>query len=129
MSELSATLSKVEIEQIAGQDDFKIAPFREDGKTFGTLTWIWSVEVDGKLYVRAYNGRNSRWYKSAMTQKAGRITGAGLEKKVRFEATTDEVLNAKIDDAYRKKYSSSPYLGSMISEIAKSATVNIFTTD
>ena len=64
-----------------------------------------------------------------MTQKAGRITGAGLEKKVRFEATTDEVLNAKIDDAYRKKYSSSPYLGSMISEIAKSATVNIFTTD
>jgi hypothetical protein len=25
--------------------------------TYGTPTWIWSVAVDGALYVRAYNGR------------------------------------------------------------------------
>lgn len=37
-------------------DDLHISPFREDGKTYGTPTWIWSVVVDGGLYVRAYNG-------------------------------------------------------------------------
>lgn len=64
-----------------------------------------------------------------MANKAGRITGAGLEKKVRFEVVTDEALNSKIDDAYRDKYSSSSYLGSMISARAKSATVEVMSFD
>ena len=51
-----------ELDRIAAADDLHIAPFREDGSTPGTPTWIWSVVVDGALYVRAYNGVNSRWY-------------------------------------------------------------------
>lgn len=125
MSDSIETLSAEEIQQIAANDDFKIAPFHADGETTGTLTWIWSVSVDDKLYVRAYNGTKSRWYKSAMAQHAGKITGAGLEKKVHFEAVVDPALNEKIDEAYRRKYSSSPYLGSMISDRAKAATVNV----
>lgn len=125
MNSISDSLTKEEIAEIAQKDDFHIAPFRADGETYGTLTWIWSVAVDGKLYVRAYNGTNSRWYKSAMSQKAGKITGAGLEKKVQFEAVKDEALNEKIDEAYRQKYSDSSYLGSMISARAKAATVEV----
>ena len=121
---LSRTLSKEEIRQIAAKDDFHIAPFREDGKTFGTLTWIWSVAVDSRLYVRAYNGTSSRWYQAAMSQKSGKITAAGLEKKVRFEPVSGE-LNDKIDHAYREKYGGSPYLASMISDRAKAATVEV----
>jgi hypothetical protein len=49
-----------ELDLIAASDDLHVAPFRSDGKTYGTLTWIWSVVVDGDLYVRAYNGTNSR---------------------------------------------------------------------
>ena len=67
--------SKDELHRIAEVDDLHVAPFREDSMTFGTPTWIWSVVVDGNLYVRAYNGRNSRWYQAASRQKAGRITG------------------------------------------------------
>ena len=92
--------------------------------TFGTPTWIWSVVVDGNLYVRAYNGRNSRWYQAASRQKAGRITVAGMTKDVAFEPI-DEPINDAIDDAYRAKYRSSPYLGSMISTRARGATVRI----
>ncbi len=33
--------------------------------------WIWSVVVDGDLYVRAYKGQRSRWYRSAIEQGAG----------------------------------------------------------
>src|SRR6516164_1850920 len=34
----------------------------------GTPTWIWSVAVDDALYVRGYNGQNSRWYQAAVRQ-------------------------------------------------------------
>jgi hypothetical protein len=62
--------SKDELRKIADADDLHISPFREDGVTYGTPTWIWSVVVGDALYVRAYYGRNSRWYQ--VRQKAGR---------------------------------------------------------
>lgn len=40
-----ATWSKDELRKIAEADDLHISPFREDGVTYGTLTWIWSVAV------------------------------------------------------------------------------------
>ena len=57
-----STWSRDMTRSIVQADDLRVAPFREDGKTCGTPTWIWSVEVDGVLYVRAYNGQRSRWY-------------------------------------------------------------------
>ena len=36
-------------EELVGE---ALAPFREDGVTYGTPTWIWSVAVDNALYVR-----------------------------------------------------------------------------
>lgn len=113
-----------ELNRIAASDDLQISPFRDDGVTYGTPTWIWSVVVDGNLYVRAYNGRDSRWYKSAMRQKAGRIQVAGMSKDVNFEPV-DSASNDAIDAAYRSKYASSRYLAPMISERARNATVRI----
>jgi hypothetical protein len=113
-----------ELRAIARADDLHVAPFREDGKTYGTPTWIWSVAVDGELYVRAYNGRSSRWHQAALRQKAGRITAAGMMKDVVFEAV-EGPINDRIDAAYRLKYSESPYLAPMLGERARSATVNI----
>ena len=46
------TWAKDELNKIAETDDLHISPLREDGKTYGTPTWIWSVVVDGALYVR-----------------------------------------------------------------------------
>jgi Uncharacterized protein conserved in bacteria (DUF2255) len=45
-----ATSSKEELRKIAEADDLHIAPFRDDGVTYGTPTWIWSVAVDDALY-------------------------------------------------------------------------------
>ena len=115
---------KDELRTIAEADDLHISPFREDGEAYGTPTWIWSVAVDDALYVRAYNGRNSRWYQAAVRQKAGRITAAGMTKEVTFEPV-DGPINELIDDAYRAKYHASPYLSSMISARARSATVKV----
>lgn len=124
MNEEFSQLTIEEIALIAQKDDFHIAPFREDGVTTGTPTWIWSVTVDNQLFVRAYSGKSSRWYHAAVKQKAGKIEAAGMVKTVRFEAVTGDI-NEKIDEAYRMKYSSSSYLNSMISERAKAATVRV----
>jgi hypothetical protein len=115
---------KEELKMIADTDDLHISPFREDGMTYGTPTWIWSVVVDNSLYVRAYNGTASRWYKAAIEQKRGRITAAGITKDVTFEPVEDSI-NDRIDHAYRAKYKTSPYLPPMIGKRSRSATVKI----
>lgn len=116
--------STEELNNIDKADDLKISPFRDDGITYGTPTWIWAVVVEGELYVRAYHGINGRWYQSAIKQKAGRIHAAGIVRDVTF-SKADEHLNDLIDEAYRTKYKSSPYLSSMISNSAKAATIKI----
>jgi hypothetical protein len=116
--------SKEELREIAETDDLHISPFREDGVTYGTPTWIWSVVVDDNLYVRAYNGTNSSWYQAATKQETGRVAAGGLTKDVDFEAVGRQI-DDRIDDAYRAKYQSSPYLKPMISSRARSATVRI----
>src|SRR2546421_7098080 len=118
------TWSKDELSKIAEADDLHISPFREDGVTYGTPTWIWSVAVNDALYVRAYNGQNSRWYRAAVRKKAGRITAAGMTKDVTFEPV-DGPINDRVDDAYRAKYHGSPYLSPMIVARARSATVKL----
>jgi hypothetical protein len=115
---------KDELRKIAETDDLHISPFREDGKTYGTPTWIWSVVVDDALYVRAYNGKNSSWYKAALHQRAGRIVAAGITKEVNFEPVEGKI-NERIDEAYRAKYKTSPYLKPMIGARARTATVKI----
>jgi hypothetical protein len=113
-----------ELRKIAEADDLHISPFRDDGKTCGTPTWIWSVAVDGELYVRGYNGQNSRWYQAAVRQKAGRIIAAGMTKEVTFEPV-EGPINDRIDDAYRAKYQDNPYLSPMIAARARAATVKV----
>jgi hypothetical protein len=116
--------TKEEVRKLAETDDLHISPFREDGKTYGTPTWIWSVVVDDALYVRAYNGQSSRWYQAAIQQKGGRIAAAGMTKDVTFEPV-EGAANGRIDDAYRAKYKNSPYLSPMIGNRARSATVKV----
>ena len=115
---------KDELGKIAEADDLRIAPLREDGATYGTPTWIWSVAADGDLYVRAYNGKDSRWHKAAMRQKAGRITAAGMTKLVRFDPVEGQI-NDRIDEAYRASTARAPISKPMIGARARAATVRI----
>lgn len=119
-----STWPKNELRKIAEADDLHISPFREDGKTYGTPTWIWSVAVDDALYVRGYNGQKSSWYQAAVRQKSGRITAAGMTREVTFQPADGEI-NDRVDQAYRAKYKGSPYLAPMISAQARAATVKI----
>jgi hypothetical protein len=118
------TWTKEDLDRIRKSDDLHVAPFREDGVTHGTATWIWSVVVGDDLFVRAYNGQDSRWYQAALRQKAGRIVAAGITAEVSFEPVSGSI-NDQIDAAYRSKYADSPYLASMIGNRARAATMKI----
>ena len=119
------TWSKDELQQIATNDDLHISPFREDGVTYGTPTWIWSVAVGEQLFVRAYNGQNSRWYQAAIRQKAGRITAAGMTK--RSGLRTGEWCNATIASMMltARSTKAAAYLSSMIGARARAATLRV----
>jgi hypothetical protein len=82
------------------------------------------VVVDGALYVRGYNGQDSRWYQAAVRQKAGRIIAADMTKEVTFELA-EGPINDRIDEAYRAKDGGSPYLSPMIGARARSATLKV----
>jgi hypothetical protein len=71
-----STSPKGELNKIAQTDDLYISLLHEAGKTYDTPTWIWSVVVDGELYVCAYNRQKSRWYQAASRQKAARRSKA-----------------------------------------------------
>jgi hypothetical protein len=118
------TWSENDLSKIAEADDLHVSPFRDDGKSYGTPTWIWSVAVDGALYVRGYHGQKSRWYQAAVRQKAGRIIAAGMTKDVSFEPV-DGPINDRIDGAYREKYRDSQYLDPMIGARARAATIKV----
>lgn len=113
-----------QLERIRSTDDFHIAPYREDGETPGTPTWIWSVVVDGDVFVRAYNGTHSRWHRAALRQKRGRISAGGIDTEATF-TPVDGAINNRIDAAYSNKYADSPYLSPMISPRTRAATVRV----
>jgi len=115
-----------ELARIAPADDLHVAPFREDGVTYGTPTWVWCVVVGEAVYARAYHGTHSTWYQAAVRERAGRVHVAGMVREVVFEpVAADDPLQEAIDAAYREKYRGSPYLAPMIGPRARAATVRI----
>jgi len=118
------TWARETLTAIDAADDLRISPLRADGTTYGTPTWIWCVVVDEELYVRGYNGTASRWYTAAMTRPDGRIHAVGQSFDVTFDPAAPEIAEA-IDDAYRAKYATSPYLAPMISQRSRAAGVRI----
>ena len=120
--------SEDELRKIAEADGLHVAPLRADGATYAKPTWIWSVAVDDALYVRGYYGPGTRWYQTAVRQKAGRITVLGVTKDVAFELV-EGPLNDRVDNAYRAKYRDSPYLSPMIGAGARSATLRVMPRD
>ncbi|WP_420864635.1 DUF2255 family protein [Levilactobacillus spicheri] len=114
-----------ELTAFAQANDLQVSPFYSDGKTYGTPTWIWSVVVEQSLYIRAWNGCQSRWYRSAIRQGAGRIFLAGDNHEVCFEPVRGRLKNRAIDQAYRVKYATSPYLRTMLQAGPRRSTLSV----
>lgn len=117
--------STPQLEVFSAADDFHVSPFYADGQTFGTPTWIWSVVVADRLFIRAWNGPASRWYRSAVQQGAGKFSLNGADHLATFKKLTDAVVNDLVDQGYQQKYQGSPYLSPMLQQGPKSTTIEV----
>src|SRR5438874_7514218 len=113
--------------RIGAADELQLASFKEDGTLRKTIT-IGVVRVGDDLYVRAYRGRETAWFRHIQRRHEGRISAGGVTKDVTFvDASSDEALNNKIDAAYQSKYQrySATYVDPMIAPQARATTLKL----
>ena len=115
-----------ELNKIAGAEELQIASVRGDGTLRKPVT-IWVVRVSDDLYVRAYKGRGSSWFRGIQDRHEGHIRAGGVDKDVTFVEETDPDINDQIDAAYRAKYQryGSGYITSMVSQEVRAATIKL----
>ncbi len=115
-----------ELDKIAEAEELELASVGRDGTLRNPVT-IWVVRVGDGLYVRAWRGRNSPWFRGAVGRHAGRIEAGGVEKDVTLVEETDPELNDRIDQAYRNKYGGyeAQYVDPMVGPGARAATLKL----
>lgn len=116
-----------DLERIGAADELQLATFKKDG-TLRKPVVIWVVRVGDELYVRAYRGRETAWFRHTQRRPEGRIVAGGVTKDVTFvDVSDDEALNNKIDAAYQSKYQrySATYVDPMIAPQARATTLKL----
>jgi hypothetical protein len=112
------------IERHADQDQRKVHTFVP---VFGIGPF---VRVGDDIYVRAYKGRTSPWFRGIQTRHEGHIRAGGVEKDVTFVEETNADINDKIDSAYLRKYCRYPtHVAPMVTADARAATIKLVPGD
>lgn len=65
---------------------------------------IWSVVVEGRVFVRSWSLKPQGWYRTFLEEPCGAVQVAGREMAVRAARTTSERLRDAVDRAYLEKY-------------------------
>lgn len=111
--------------RIDAAEELTIAPARRDGDGHRTPVTIWHVVVDGQLYVRAYMGDASRWFRAARARGVGRISAGGVTVDATFDPDIDHGADGAIDAAYQRKYAHSPYVEPMVTPVARAHVLRV----
>ena len=113
---------------IVSADAVHVAPTRPPGGPRGgvpgTPTWIWSVLVDGEVFVRPYRGEASSWYASAVETGRGVVVSGEETIEVVLTPADETVLDA-VDRAYSDTYAGSPYLPPMLEPGPRACTMRV----
>lgn len=117
------------IEQVATNDEIRLAVDKPDGSA-GKPVIMWSVDVDGEVYVRAVYGDASPWYRRALVTEAGELMVGSLQARVAIRHIGHENA-AAIDAAYLTKYASYArnIVDSTVSDVARAATLRLNPAD
>ena len=114
-----------ELNKIGKADELRIASLRRDS-TLRNPVIIWVVRVGDDVYVRAYKGRTSPWFRGVQTRHQGHISAGGVEKEVDFVEETNADIHERIDSAYLTKYRRYPtYVAPMVTAEARAATIKL----
>jgi hypothetical protein len=121
------TWTNDELNTIGAAEELRIASLRSDGTLRNTVI-IWVVRIGDDLYVRAYKGRTSPWFRGTRDRHEGHIRAGGVDKDVTFvDVDTETAVNDEIDAAYRTKYRryEASIIDSMMVPEARAATLKL----
>jgi len=114
-----------QLDALGGADEIHLKSRRADGSLRPAVI-IWVVTVGDEVFVRSGGGRENGWFRRALVQHRGRISGGGIEVDVVFDEP-DDLPAAKIDAAYRLKYSryGAQYVDPVVAPDAAAATFRL----
>ena len=120
------TWTNDELNKIAKAEELEIQSLRQNDMLRNPVT-IWVVRVGDGIYVRAYKGRTSPWFRGVRTRHEGHIQAGGVDKDVAFLEESDPALNDQIDAAYRTKYRryAASIVNSVVTSEARAATIKL----
>jgi hypothetical protein len=121
-----STWTSDELDAIGGADELRVTVPRADGTPRNPVT-IWVVRVGDDLYIRAYKGTGSPWYRGTQATHTGHIQSGGVDKDVSFADEGDPAVGDAVDAAYRDKYRSygASYVDPMLAATARAATLKL----
>ena len=76
-------------------------------------TTIWSVVVDGDIYIGSYGQEKKRWEQNVLQDPDATLSISGKLYKVVVIPVTDTTLTASLDLAYNNKYDMAEVFGSV----------------
>lgn len=74
------------------------------GKDRTTFLNIWMVNVDGRIFARSWGKSTRSWFTTLLAEKTGQIKYGEHLLNITAVQCNDPLLNAKIDQAYRLRY-------------------------
>lgn len=89
------------LDRIDAAQELTLFSVRGDGERRRPAT-IWVVRDGEDVYVRSVNGRESAWFRGALTRHEAHIRAGGIEAHVSLVETDD--AGDRIDAAYEAKY-------------------------
>lgn len=95
------------------------------------FTPVWSVVVDGRVFIRSWAVSNRSWFTAFRDEPSGAVEIAGVEHPVRAVLITDAATLDAIDEAYGGKYhtpSSARYVADLNSERSRATTTELVPT-
>jgi hypothetical protein len=102
--------------------EIRVAGRRRDG-SLRTLTIVWHVVVDGKLYVRSVRGAEGSWYKGVLRHHEGAISWDGSTRDVSY--VPDHTADDRIDAAYFGKYGNGSPTRAITNAEARATTLRV----
>jgi hypothetical protein len=94
---------RFEKDVVAAIDKSKILGIRA-GTAPHRVIGIWSVVVEGRVFVRSWSIKPRSWYRTFLEEPRGIISIDGREYDVRAVRTRSERLKDAVDRAYAAKY-------------------------
>ena len=117
---------------IDAADELRISAPRQDGSTRSAVP-IWVVTVDGQLYVRTWQRRDTGWFGRVLSSRRARIFVGEATGEVVADVVVEDVgsadrdLRDAVDAAYRAKYEryGASSVDRMVGDDAAAATLRL----